>query len=161
MRQSNNVGLQFSQLPQKRRWRKPGLVERRRNDFQKLNRYSCVRNICFWGSLEARRGLRRIKHLRGFSWRGFLIRSRNGSNTCIDICPNCHWTSSYSRCDPKVSKGPAPGLPMIFIHQSGIRNANDNSMRLVLTVGCRVWALSHGAQMFILLTGNILNSLGH
>ena len=37
LRQSNNVGLQFSQLPQKRRWRKPGLVERRRNDFQKLN----------------------------------------------------------------------------------------------------------------------------
>ena len=87
--QNNSVGPRFSRLPQKRRWRKSGLVERRRNDFQKLNRYSCVRNICFWGSLEARRGLRRIKHLRGFSWRGFLIRSRNESSTCIDICPNC------------------------------------------------------------------------
>src|SRR5439155_3201573 len=38
------------------------------------------------------------------------------------------------RCDPKGSKRLAPGFPMILIHQSGLRNASDKSMRLALTV---------------------------
>src|SRR3989442_12113315 len=46
--QNNSVGPRFSRLPQKRRWRKSGLVDRRRNDSQKLNSI-CVSETSVFG----------------------------------------------------------------------------------------------------------------
>jgi len=54
------------------------------------------------------------------------------------------------RCDPKGSKRLAPGFPMILIHQSGLRNASDKSMRLALTVG------SDGAARHAVVLGGFI-----